>query len=201
MRRRRKKFDIYIVIVLFFALIGYFIFNTVSGEDKGINAYQKALIIYKRADFENAYQAFRKVPSTSSLKEAALFRQARCATNLGKKELAIKKYNRIIHSGSKSSIVPISEYNMAHLFYELKDNRAKKHFRKEFPLFTQKRKVEYADTQSGYMMIGFRGVNISDNDTFALDVLAEILGAWSAGIPITFSISAITLSISSSLTI
>lgn len=52
----------------------------------------------------------------------------------------------------------------------------KKHFRKEFPLFAQKRKVEYADTQSGYMMIGFRGVNICDNDTFALDVLAEILG-------------------------
>jgi len=52
----------------------------------------------------------------------------------------------------------------------------KKHFRKEFPLFAQKRKIEYLDTQSGYMMIGFRGVNISDNDTFALDVLAEILG-------------------------
>ena len=53
---------------------------------------------------------------------------------------------------------------------------AKKRFRKEFPLFTQKRKIEYADTQSGYMMIGFRGVDISDNDTYALDVLAEILG-------------------------
>ncbi len=52
----------------------------------------------------------------------------------------------------------------------------KKHFRKEFPLFAQKRKVEYLDTESGYMMIGFRGVNISDNETFALDVLAEILG-------------------------
>ncbi len=52
----------------------------------------------------------------------------------------------------------------------------KKHFRKEFPLFAQKRKVEYLDTQSGYMMLGFRGVNIADNDTFALDVLAEILG-------------------------
>lgn len=52
----------------------------------------------------------------------------------------------------------------------------KKHYRKEFPLFTQKRKVEYLDTQSGYMMIGFRGVNICDNETFALDVLAEILG-------------------------
>jgi predicted Zn-dependent peptidase len=53
---------------------------------------------------------------------------------------------------------------------------AKKHFRKEFPLFTQKRKIEYFDSQSGYMMIGFRGANISQNDTFALDVLAEILG-------------------------
>ena len=52
----------------------------------------------------------------------------------------------------------------------------KKHFRKEFPLLTQKRKTEYLDTQSGYMMIGFRGVNINDNDTFALDVLSEILG-------------------------
>ncbi len=52
----------------------------------------------------------------------------------------------------------------------------KKHFRKEFSLFAQKRKVEYFDTQSGYMMIGFRGVNISDNETYALDVLAEILG-------------------------
>ena len=52
----------------------------------------------------------------------------------------------------------------------------KKHYRKEFPLFTQKRKIEYLDTQSGYMMIGFRGVSICDNDTFALDVLAKILG-------------------------
>ena len=52
----------------------------------------------------------------------------------------------------------------------------KKHFRKEFPIFAQKRMVEYLDTQSGYMMLGFRGVNICDNETFALDVLAEILG-------------------------
>ena len=52
----------------------------------------------------------------------------------------------------------------------------KKSFRKEGQLQTQKRKTDYADTQSGYMMIGFRGVNISDKDTFALDVLSEVLG-------------------------
>lgn len=52
----------------------------------------------------------------------------------------------------------------------------KKSFRKEAQLQTQKRKIDYADTQSGYLMIGFRGVNISDKDTFALDVLSEVLG-------------------------
>lgn len=49
-------------------------------------------------------------------------------------------------------------------------------FRKEAQLTSQKRKVEYTDTQSGYMMIGFRGENINSNETFALDVLSQILG-------------------------
>ena len=53
---------------------------------------------------------------------------------------------------------------------------SKKHFRREFPLFIQKRNAEYLDSQSGYMMIGFRGVDINDNDTYALDVLSQILG-------------------------
>ena len=52
----------------------------------------------------------------------------------------------------------------------------KKHFMHESKLQTQKRKVEYTDAQSGYMMIGFRGAKISDSDNFALDVLSEILG-------------------------
>lgn len=52
----------------------------------------------------------------------------------------------------------------------------KKCFRKEGLLQTQKRKTDYADTQSGYLMIGFRGVNISDKEMFALDVLSEALG-------------------------
>ncbi len=129
MRRRRKKFDLYLVLALAIFTTGYFIYNHISSEDRGIKAYQEALNTYKDADFENAYQLFGKVPSGSNLKESALFRQARCATNLGKKELAVKKYNRIIHSGSKSSIVPISEYNMANLLLDLKDKKAKKHFK------------------------------------------------------------------------
>ncbi len=49
-------------------------------------------------------------------------------------------------------------------------------FKKEHILQAQKTHTEYADTQSGYMMIGFRGVGITDCDSFALDILAEILG-------------------------
>lgn len=49
-------------------------------------------------------------------------------------------------------------------------------YKKEHPLTSQRRNIEYVDTQTGYLMIGFRGANINENDTFALDVLAQILG-------------------------
>jgi len=129
MRRRRKKYDLYIFIGLLIITAGYFIYNHISSETRGIKAYTSALESYKNSDFEKAYYDFSKVPSSSSLKESALFRQARCATNIGKKELAIKKYNKIVHSNSKSSIVPISEYNMANLMLETENPAAKKHFK------------------------------------------------------------------------
>lgn len=110
--------------------IGYFAYNHTSSESRGIQNYSVALEDYKASDYEKAYQEFGKVPSGSSLKPSALFRQARCATNMGKNELAIKKYNRIVRSNSKSSIVPISRYNMANLMFENQDVKAKGHFKK-----------------------------------------------------------------------
>ena len=52
----------------------------------------------------------------------------------------------------------------------------KNKFEKEKQLPSYLRKVEYSDVQSGYMLIGFRGVPISDRDSYALDVLSVILG-------------------------
>ena len=52
----------------------------------------------------------------------------------------------------------------------------KSFYPKDKPLAKQKREVSYLVAQSGYMLIGFRGVNINDNDSYALDVLATILG-------------------------
>jgi len=128
MRRHRRRYDIYFVIFMLAITVAYFTYSSISSEERGVKAYSQALDIYKKFDYELAYQEFAKVPSNSSLKISALFRQARCATNLGKKELAIKKYKRIVRSNSKSSIVPISEYNMAYLMFELKDDKAQKYF-------------------------------------------------------------------------
>ncbi|MDR1168695.1 MAG: insulinase family protein [Heliobacteriaceae bacterium] len=49
-------------------------------------------------------------------------------------------------------------------------------YNKEKALTSQKRKAENFPAQSGYMLIGFRGVNVTDRDVYALDVLAAILG-------------------------
>ncbi len=128
--RRRKKYDIYIVIGLALITIGNFTYNKFSSEDRGIKNYSAALKEYKNSDYEKAYQIFGKVPSGSTLKTSALFRQARCATNMNKKELAVKKYNKIVHSNSKTSIVPISEYNMANLLFEIDERDAQRHFKR-----------------------------------------------------------------------
>ena len=133
--RRRRKYDIYLVIFLAIFTAGYFFYNHATAESRGINNYSVALEAYKDSDYEKAYEVFAKVPSGSTLKPPALFRQARCATNMDKKELAVKKYNRIVHSRSKSSIAPISRYNMAVLMYELEDKNAKKHFKKIIKMY------------------------------------------------------------------
>ncbi len=127
---RRRKFDIYLAIFLLIATIGYFVYSNFAAESNGVEKYSEALEPYKSGDFETAYKIFGKVPYSSSLKQSALFRQARCATNNGDIQTAIKKYKKIVNSSSKSSIVPISHYNMAVLMYEEQDKRAKRHFKK-----------------------------------------------------------------------
>lgn len=54
--------------------------------------------------------------------------------------------------------------------------QSKNIYPKEPQLTKQQKKVEYIDTESGYLIIGFRGTPIDDKDSYALDVLATILG-------------------------
>ena len=52
----------------------------------------------------------------------------------------------------------------------------KQNYPKEKILTSQAKNIAYADTQSGYMLIGFRGTDVDDKDSYALDVLSTILG-------------------------
>ncbi len=49
-------------------------------------------------------------------------------------------------------------------------------FPKEKILTSQAKNIAYSDTQTGYMLIGFRGTKVDDKDSYALDVLSTILG-------------------------
>ena len=49
-------------------------------------------------------------------------------------------------------------------------------YNRESILTAQKKKVQYFDVKTGYMLIGFRGAKIDDKDSYALDVLSVILG-------------------------
>ncbi len=52
----------------------------------------------------------------------------------------------------------------------------KKSYPKEKILTSQAKTIAYSDIQTGYMLIGFRGTDVDDKDSYALDVLATILG-------------------------
>lgn len=47
---------------------------------------------------------------------------------------------------------------------------------KESPLKEQAKKIKFEDVQSGYLLIGYRSTPINAKDSYALDVLATILG-------------------------
>lgn len=52
-----------------------------------------------------------------------------------------------------------------------------KNFKREKMLTSQKRDIIKSDTSTAYMLIGYRSANISEDDTYALDVLSTILGS------------------------
>ena len=54
--RRRKKYDLYIVVFLALFTIGYFVYNHTSSEARGVENYSAALEDYKASDYEKAYQ-------------------------------------------------------------------------------------------------------------------------------------------------
>jgi len=106
------------------------------------------------------------------------------AENVGtmRREEILDYFNKF-YSPSNMTTIIIGDVNTSKIVNKVQNSfnqpykkPVRLNFKKEHQLQTQKRNVEYTDTQSGYMMIGFRGADINDKATFALDVLSEILG-------------------------
>ena len=95
----------------------------------------------------------------------------------------VLNFYNVHYSPSNMVTIVIGDVDSAHALERVKEvfnadykKQTKNIYLKELPLTKQKKKVEYLDTESGYMVIGFRGVPIDEKDSYALDVLATILG-------------------------
>ncbi|MDY6358029.1 MAG: pitrilysin family protein [Cyanobacteriota bacterium] len=93
------------------------------------------------------------------------------------------------YSPSNMVTLVVGDVDTAHALDKIKQDfgsnmkkTEKKVYPKEQQLTEQKKKVDYIDTKTGYMLIGFRGTPISDKDSYALDVLSTILGEGRASV-------------------
>ena len=118
------------IIISVFVVVLLFVFsiNYKNSEDRGNKFYSEGINNYKAGDYSLAYEKFSKIPSYSVLKPAALFRQARCASNLQQFDNAVKNYTKIVHNYPNSVITALSYYNMALIQYDMNKKTAKPNF-------------------------------------------------------------------------
>ncbi len=98
------------------------------------------------------------------------------------REQVLNFYNEHYSPANMITIV-IGDVDTEHVLERIKETfnaeykkQTKIIYPKESQLEKQQKKVQYIKTESGYMVIGFRGVAIDEKDAYALDVLATILG-------------------------
>ncbi len=98
------------------------------------------------------------------------------------REKILEFYNEHYSPANMVTIV-VGDVDTNHALDKIKENfnsAAKKSEKTVYPkdnaLTQQKKKVDYIDTKSGYMLIGFKGTSITDKDAYAMDVLSTILG-------------------------
>ncbi|HNW25308.1 MAG TPA: transglycosylase SLT domain-containing protein [Candidatus Gastranaerophilaceae bacterium] len=141
-----------LIAIIIFAVIAIAFINTPkiwTPESISNKKYTQALEKYKNNDLSQAYADFEKIPKTSKLKPAALYRQAFCAEQLSDKKGAIKKYNEIIKKYKNSKIALKAKYSKAQYLYEEKSyKKAKKEFKEIIRKYPQS---DYA-LASGYYM-------------------------------------------------
>lgn len=135
-----EKNKIYLIVLLaIVCLVSAIAVNKKLSESRDMKKYKQAITFYQTEDYQNAYYNFSAVSEFSILKQAALFRQARCATILGDFRSAVRNYNIFLKRFPNSPLYAVSEYNLAVLLYEEHEySSAKRHFTHIYKHFKDK---------------------------------------------------------------
>lgn len=95
----------------------------------------------------------------------------------------IFKFYNTHYSPSNMTTIVIGDIDTEHALEQIQKNFNKNYqkpqkinYPRDKQLTQQKKKVQYTDVESGYMLIGFKSTPIVDKDSYALDVLSTILG-------------------------
>ena len=126
----KEKFFLIGALAIFCILSGIYSLKIIN-EKPALEHYKKAIEFYQQGDFDSSYNEFSEVSRLSRLRQVALFRQARCAINIGDNKTAIKNYNTLSKFYPNSVLTPISEYNLGILYYEKGEfDKSRKFFNK-----------------------------------------------------------------------
>jgi len=157
------KKTITIIMLVSVVILSMVIFiNFKSAENKSNEIYSDAIMSYKTDDYSDAYNKFSKISPFSTLKPAALFRQARCASKLYQFDNAIKHYQKIVQNYPNTEIAALSYYNMALIKYDMHKKGAKQNFEavlKKYP------ETEIAKLSEYYLgCLYFNAAQLTEND-------------------------------------
>lgn len=125
------KEKIFLIILLAIAcLFSAITINNKLSEKSDMRIYSNAIKFYQDENYQDAYYNFARISNFSILKPAALFREARCATNIGDTQSAIRNYSILLKRFPNCQLYPVSEYNLAVLLFDRQDYFiAKRHFK------------------------------------------------------------------------
>lgn len=123
-----KKHQIMIVVFILCLLAGIFFARIFQPAGKTSKIYKQALKDYDNGNYSNSYYLFSKVSQSSSLKPAAIYRQALCAKALGDKESELKRYQELFHRFPKNKLSPEAKYQAGQLLIDDNPNLALKYF-------------------------------------------------------------------------
>ena len=169
MNIKQKTTLIIVIIIAVISLLIVNAWNSARGESDGVKTYAVALEYYKAEDYHKAYKAFGNVPSNSTLKSAAIYRQAKCAEFMQSPKLTQKHYRQLIRRFPDFTLSVRIKYLLAQNIYEQHPKRAKRKFQsiiKKYP------KSEYAIASKYYLgLIQLRELEGVTNQTkLALDL-------------------------------